>query len=179
MFFVSTLAEDGSPSVGSELSCSPTPSSRTSSTSYTTVKAATATPGPAITVRQGNDDVAAKLLSIDEAKDLALLSIAAWNIKRLPWADGDPVIGIGERVFSVSGLGAGGGAVSQGLVGDVSAAGIQHDAPIGPQFQGAPSTSGEVVGVSSRRLPAVGLRAGRGRFAPLIRDSCEKVLQCP
>jgi S1-C subfamily serine protease len=181
VFFVSTLAEDGSPSVGSAFVVFSDAEQSYLLTSYNTIRAATATPGPAITVRQGNDEIGAKLLSIDQDKDLALLSIARGNVKRLPWAEGDPIIGVGERVFSVSGLGAGGGAVSQGLVGDISAAGVQHDAPIGPQFQGAPllNSSGEVVGVSSRAYAPLGFKPDAVWFAPLIRDACAKVLQCP
>lgn len=181
VFFVSTLAEDGSPSVGSAFVVFSDAEQSYLLTSYTTVRAATASPGPAIKVRQGNDEIDAKLLSVHEEKDLALLSIARGNVKRLPWAEGDPIIGVGERVFSVSGLGAGGGAVSQGLVGDVSAAGVQHDAPIGPQFQGAPllNSNGEVVAVSSRAYAPLGFAPDAVWFSPLIRDSCERVLQCP
>lgn len=181
VFFVSTLAEDGSPSVGSAFVVFSDAEQSYLLTSYRTIKAATVSPGPPIKARQGNDDIDAKLLSVDPDKDLALLSINRGNIKRLPWADGDPIIGIGERVFSVSGLGAGGGAVSQGLVSDVSAAGIQHDAPIGPQFQGAPllNSNGEVVAVSSRAYAPVGFAPDAVWFAPLIKDSCARVLQCP
>jgi S1-C subfamily serine protease len=102
-------------------------------------------------------------------------------VKRLPWADGKPIIGIGERVFAVSGLGAGGGAVTQGLVGEVSGAGIQHDAPIGPQFQGAPllNSNGEVVGVASRAYSPIGFAPDAVWFSPLIQSACDKVLQCP
>lgn len=180
VFFVSTLAEDGSPSVGSAFVVFSDAEQSYLLTSYNTIRAATVSPGPAIKVRQGNDEIDATLLSADDKKDLALLSIARGNLKRLPWAEADP-IGVGERVFSVSGLGAGGGAVSQGLVGDVSAAGVQHDAPIGPQFQGAPllNSNGEVVAVSSRAYAPLGFAPDAVWFAPLIRDSCERVLQCP
>lgn len=181
VFFVSTLAEDGSPSVGSAFVVFSDAEQSYLLTSYNTIRATTRSPGPPILVRQGNDEIGAKLLSVDQDKDLALLSIARGNVKRLPWAEGDPIIGVGERLFSVSGLGAGGGAVSQGLVGDISAAGIQHDAPIGPQFQGAPllNSSGEVVGVSSRAYAPLGFAPDAVWFAPLIRDACAKVLQCP
>ena len=182
VFFVSTLAEDGSPSVGSAFAVFSDAEQSFLLTSFATVRAATQSPGPAITVRQDNDEVDARIQSVDESKDLALLSIQRGNIERIPWAEGNPVIGVGERVFAVSGLGPGsGGAVSQGLIGDVSSAGLQHDAPIGPQFQGAPllNSNGEVVGIASRRYAPIGFTPDAVWFAPLIRSACERVLQCP
>lgn len=182
VFFVSTLAEDGSPSVGTAFAVFSDAEQSFLMTSYATIRAATQTPGPPIRVRQNGEEIDARIQSVDPDRDLALLSIARGNVERIPWADGDPVIGIGERVFSVSGLGAGaGGAVSQGLVGDVSAAGVQHDAPIGPQFQGAPllNSNGEVVAVSSRAYAPLGFATDDVWFAPLIRSACDKVLQCP
>jgi S1-C subfamily serine protease len=181
VFFISTLAEDGSPSVGSAFSVFSDADQTFLLTSYNTVRAATQTPGPAIKARQGNDELDAKIQSVDPDKDLALLSINRGNIKRLPWADGSPSISVGERVFAVSGLGGGGGAVSQGLVGDVSAVGIQHDAPVGPQFQGAPllNSNGEVVGIASRAYAPLGFSPDAVWFAPLIKSACDKVLQCP
>ena len=183
VFFVSTLGEDGSPSVGSAFVVFSDAEQTFLLTSLTTVKASTREPRPPIVVRQGGEEIDARLVSWEDdgAHDLALLSIARGNIERLPWAEGDPIIGIGERVFAVSGLGAGGGAVSQGLVGDVSGAGVQHDAPIGPQFQGAPllNSNGEVVGVASRAYAPLGFAPDAVWFAPLIRTACEKVLQCP
>jgi S1-C subfamily serine protease len=181
VFFVSTLAEDGSPSVGSGFVVFSDAEQTFLLTSYTTVRAATQSPGPPIKVRQGNDEIDARIQSVDPEKDLALLSINRGNVKRLPWADGNPIIGIGDRVFAVSGLGLGGGAVSQGLVGDVSLVGIQHDAPIGPQLQGAPlvNSNGEVVGIASRAYAPLGFAPDAVWFAPFIKTACDKVLQCP
>jgi S1-C subfamily serine protease len=181
VFFVSTLAEDGSPSVGSAFVVFSDADQSFLLTSYATVRAATQSPGPPIKVRQGNDEIDARIQSVDPDKDLALLAINRGNVKRLPWADGNPIIGIGDRVFAVSGLGAGGGAVSQGLVGDLSSVGIQHDAPIGPQLQGAPlvNSNGEVVGVASRAYAPLGFAPDAVWFSPLIKTACDKVLQCP
>lgn len=183
VFFVSTLAEDGSPSVGSAFVVFSDAEQSFLLTSLRTVKAATRQPGPPITVRQGSDEIEARIVSWEDdgAHDLALLSINRGNVKRLPWAEGDPIIGVGDRVFAVSGLGAGGGAVSQGLVGDVSAVGVQHDAPVGPQFQGSPllNSAGEVVGVASRAYAPLGFVPDAVWFSPVIQKACEKVLQCP
>jgi S1-C subfamily serine protease len=181
VFFVSTLAEDGSPSVGSAFAVFSDAESSFLLTSYNTVRAAAVSPGPPIRVRDGEEEIDARLIARDEGRDLALLSIPRGNVERIPWASGDPLIGIGERVFSVSGLGAGGGAVSQGLVGDVSSVGIQHDAPVGPQFQGAPllNSNGEVVGVSSRSYAPLGFSPDAVWFSPLITSACDQVLDCP
>jgi S1-C subfamily serine protease len=181
VFFVSTLAEDGSPSVGTAFVVFSDAESSFLLTSYNTVRAAGVSPGPEIRVRDGEEEIGARLVARDEGRDLALLSIARGNIERLPWASGSPIIGIGERVFSVSGLGAGGGAVSQGLVGDVSSVGVQHDAPVGPQFQGAPllNSNGEVVAVSSRAYAPLGFAPDAVWFAPLITSACDQVLDCP
>ena len=88
----------------------------------------------------------------------------------------------GDRVFALSGLGASGGAVSQGFVADVSSAGIQHDAAIGPSFQGGPivNSKGEVVGVASRTYTGnLGFVTDDVYFAVPIRAACDKVLRCP
>ena len=71
--------------------------------------------------------------------------------------------------------------MTQGLVSDVSAAGIQHDAPVGVQFQGGPliTASGDVVGVTSRVYSPLGFRSDSVWFAPTIRLACDKVLRCP
>lgn len=183
VFFVSTLGEDGGPSVGTAFVVFSDAEQTFLLTSLATVRASTREPRPPLRVRQGGEEIDARLVSWEEdgAHDLALLSIARGNLERLPWAEGDPVIGVGERVFAVSGLGAGGGAVSQGLVGDVSGAGIQHDAPIGPQFQGAPllNSNGEVVGVASRVYAPLGFAPDAVWFAPVIQRACEQVLSCP
>lgn len=183
VFFVNTVGEDGTPSVGTAFVVFSDAEQTFLLTSLSTVRASTREPRPPLRVRQGSEEIDARLVSWedDRAHDLALLSIPRGNIERLPWAEGDPIIGVGDRVFAVSGLGTSGGAVSQGLVGDVSAAGIQHDAPVGPQFQGAPllNSSGEVVGVASRAYAPLGFAPDAVWFSPLIQTACEQVLSCP
>lgn len=183
VFFVTTLAEDGSPAVGTAFVVFSDAEQSFLLTSLTTVRAATRDPRPPIRLRQGSDEVEARLVSWEDdgAHDLALLSVDRGNLPRLPWAERDPIIGVGDRVFAVSGLGAGGGAVSQGLIGDVSGVGLQHDAPIGPQFQGSPllNSSGEVVGMASRAYAPLGFAPDAIWFAPFITTACERVLQCP
>jgi S1-C subfamily serine protease len=178
-WFVATTGEDGSPSVGSAFVVFSDGDSSFLVTSYATVAAATHQPGPKIELRKGDEHLDAKLETSEPAKDLALLSVRRGNLKRLAWADGEP--SIGERVFAISGLGSTGASASQGLVSDVSNVGLQHDAPVGVQFQGGPlvNSSGEVVGVASRAYRPLGFAADAVWFAPAIRSTCERLLKCP
>lgn len=177
-FFVTTLDEDGAPSVGSGFVVFSDAEQSFLLTSFTTVRAASRAPGPDIKARQGDAELPATLVAWEEGRDLALLSVPKGGVPRLPWADKTTT---GERLFSVSGLGGAGGSASQGLVGDVSAAGIQHDTPIGVQFQGAPlvNASGEVVAVSSRTYAPLGFAPDDVYFAPPVGDACIELLACP
>ena len=84
-------------------------------------------------------------------------------------------------MFSVSGLGAAGGSISQGFVADVSSAGVQHDAAVGAAFQGGPliSSNGEVVAVSSRAYAPLGFQSEAVFFGIPAKGTCDKVLKCP
>jgi S1-C subfamily serine protease len=88
---------------------------------------------------------------------------------------------VGDRVFVVSGLGAAGGAISQGFVADVSGNGIQHDTPIGAAFQGGPliDSQGRVLGVASRRYSPLGFAPEDVFFAVPIGTACSGVIRCP
>ena len=177
-FFVSTLDEDGAPSVGSGFVVFSDAEQSFVLTSYATVSAATRAPGPEVRLRKGDEELVADMVSWEQGRDLALLSIPRGGIERVPWAERATT---GERVFSVSGLGGAGGSASQGLVGDVSAAGIQHDTPVGVQFQGGPlvNASGEVVGIASRSYAPLGFPPDDVYFAPAIADACIELLVCP
>lgn len=181
LFFVTTLDEAGQPSVGSAFAVASDAEQTLAVTSYTTVRAATRTPGPAVTVRQGTDEVRAQLWTWQEDKDLALLIIDKGSVPALELAPEDAPVGTGERVFAVSGLGSAGGAISQGFVADLSAAGVQHDAGVGPSFQGGPlvNSAGAVIGVSSRTYSPLGFASDGVLFAPLARSACERILRCP
>ena len=177
-FFVSTLDEDGAPSVGSGFVVFSDAEQSFVLTSYATVSAATRAPGPEVRLRKGDEELVADMVGWEQGRDLALLSIPRGGIERVPWAQRATT---GERVFSVSGLGGAGGSASQGLVGDVSAAGIQHDTPVGVQFQGGPlvNASGEVVGITSRTYAPLGFPPDDVYFAPAITDACIELLVCP
>ena len=181
VWFVRTLDEAGQPSVGSAFVVASDSNQTFMLTSFTTVRAATKRPGPQVVVRKGNQELKADLYTWEDAKDLALLVIAKGDIPKLSFAPRDPPLKVGERVFSVSGLGSAGTAVSQGSVADVSANGIQHDAAVGQGFQGGPlvNSKGELLGVASRAYAPLGFTSEGVFFSLPIRGACEKVLRCP
>jgi S1-C subfamily serine protease len=180
VFFVSTLDSSGGPSVGTAFVAFSDAETSYLLTSYTTIAAATQSPAPAVTLRkQGQDDLTATVYTWDPVKDLALLSVAKPNLPALKWADGEPKVG--DRVFAISGLGSTGAAITQGFVADVSAEGMQHDAPVGAQFQGGPllNSDGQVVGIASRSYSPLGFTSETVWFAVLVHQTCDDVLRCP
>ncbi len=181
VWFVSTLDENGQPSVGSAFVVFADAEQSFLLTSYNTVRAATQSPAPTIKARKGDEELEVSLNGWDEANDLALLVIDKANLPALTWAKGDPPAVTGDRVFVVSGLGATGGAISQGFIADLSATGLQHDAPVGAAFQGGPlvNSKGEVLAVASRAYSPLNFDPGAVFFGVPIRNSCSKVLRCP
>jgi S1-C subfamily serine protease len=182
LFFVSSLDEGGAATVGTGFVVASDSNQSLLLTSYSTVRAASHQPGPAITVRQGDQQVKAQLWTWQEDKDLALIIVQKGNVPRISFAPRSPAVKTGDRVFALSGLGASGGAISQGFVADVSSAGIQHDAATGPSFQGGPllNSKGEVVGVASRTYTGnLGFVTDDVYFGVPIRVACERVLRCP
>lgn len=181
LFFVSTLAEAGQPSVGTAFVLFSDSERSFLITSHTTIRAATAEPGPGIEVRQGDRTINVELNAWDEGRDLALL--VAEDDPNLPAISvADPSsIDVGDRVFALSGLGTSGGALTQGVTADVSANGIQHDAPIGPQFQGGPllNAEGQLIGITSRRYAPLGFLPDDVFFAVPVREACAQLVQCP
>jgi S1-C subfamily serine protease len=182
VFFVSTLDENGQPSVGSGFVVSSDSGQTFLLTSYTTIRAATRQPAPPITVtKTGQPDMKATLNGWDAENDLALLIVTKGSLPALKWAEGSPIAAVGDRVFVVSGLGAKGGAISQGFVADVSANGIQHDSPIGAAFQGGPllNSKGEVLASASRTYSPLKFAPEAVFFGVPIRNACSSVLHCP
>ena len=180
LFFIRSLDQSGAPTVGTGFAVASDNDQTFVVTSYSTVAAATVRPGPAIEVRQSDVVVKATLQTWDESKDLALLIVQKGKVPTLQFASKSSVK-TGERVFALSGLGAQGGAGTQGFVADVSAPGIQHDASIGQAFQGGPlvDSDGKVVGVSSRNYAPLGFKSDAVWWAPPIRAACDKILKCP
>lgn len=180
MWFVVTKDDAGAPSVGSAFVVASDSAQSFLLTSFTSVKALTQAPTPSLSVRKGNEEIAATLWTWDEARDLALLVVEKGGQPRLKWADGNSA-SIGDRVFAISGLGAANGAITQGAVADVSASGVQHDAAVGPSFQGGPlvNSQGEVLAVASRTYSPLGFAPRDVYFGVPIRAACESVLRCP
>jgi len=181
LWFVHTLDENGQASVGTAFVVASDDQNALLVTSYTTVHAATRSPGPDVMVRHGTEDIKATLWTWQEERDLALLVIPKPGAPHLPWATGSPPIRTGERVFALSGLGGAGAAITQGFVADISAPALQHTAPVGQQFQGGPlvNSKGEVLAVASRTYAPLGFAADQVTFAVPVGMSCEKVLKCP
>jgi S1-C subfamily serine protease len=182
VYFVNTLDQNGAPSPGTAFVVFSDSKNSYLLTSYTAVQAATQSPGPPVTLQKpGQNDLTATVFTWDPSKDLALLQVDTPNLPALAWAPADSTPKIGDRLFAISGLGSGGAAITQGFIADVSADGLQHDAPIGTQFQGGPllNSDGEVVAVGSRTYSPLGFDPQSVFFAPVIRASCDVVLKCP
>ncbi len=181
IYLVTTTDENGQPSVGTAFVLFSDSERSFLLTSYTTVRAATVTPGPAVQVRGAGGELGVELTNWDPARDLALLVAEdAPNLPAIEIADPSSIM-TGDRIFSVSGLGAAGASIVQGFVADSSANAIQHDAPVGVQFQGGPllDSSGMLVGISSRSYAPLGFVPDTVFFGVPVREACTEVVQCP
>jgi S1-C subfamily serine protease len=181
VWFVSTLDEQGAPSVGSAFVVFSDSEQSFLLTSYEVVRAATVEPAPDVVLRQGDQELVATVFTWDEGRDLALLALPIGSQPALAFVADPNSIETGERVFAVSGLGATGASVAQGVVADAAGNAIQHDTPLGAAFRGGPllASDGTVVGVSSRRYAPLGFDPLAVFFAPPIRLACEVVITCP
>lgn len=177
---VATVDVDGAASVGTAFVVASDSDRSFLITSFNTVRAATARPGPPIRLRKGNESIDAELWTWQESRDLALLIVKQPSMPRLDWGISSDVR-LGQQIFAVSGFGTGGGAITQGFIADVSSNGVQHTAALGAHFQGAPllSDRGLVLGVASRNYEPYGFPSDGVWFAPPIRAACETVLKCP
>lgn len=181
VFLVSSMDEAGQPSVGTAFVLFSDSERSFLLTSYATVRAATVQPGPGVQVRQGGNVLDVQLTAWDEGRDLALLTAEeSPNLPAVKLAAPSSVAP-GDRLFAISGLGSEGGALVQGVVSDVSASAIQHDAPIGPQFRGGPllNRSGELIGIASRSFAPLGFVPETVFFGIPVREACVELVQCP
>lgn len=180
VWFVTTADVAGAPRVGTAFGVFSSPDGVTFLlTSFSVVRAAAVVPGPPVTVRSADGtETGAAIVSVDESRDLALLSVDRPGQPTLDWADGAPAVA--DRIFAVSALGAEGASVLEGRVVDVSAAGILHDLPVGGPFLGAPvlNASGEVVAVASTSYAPLGFAPEGVLWAVPVRAACEVVLDC-
>lgn len=182
VYTVATLDEAGLPSVGTGFSVINDGADTYFVTSYTTIKAATVAPGPAVTIRKGTEEVTATVWNWDAARDLALIKAPRADVPVLDWVPAaDQAGAVGTRVFPVSGLGGAGAALTNGMIIDQSASGFQHDAPLGAAFQGGPivNVDGKVVGVASLTYAPLGFDAGpQIHFAVPVEDVCQRLISC-
>jgi S1-C subfamily serine protease len=181
VWFVRTLDDAGQPSVGAAFAVASDSDETLLLTSHAVVRAATFAPGPPVFVRKGDQEVRATLWTWQPERDLALLVLNRGNQPKLDFAPTNPPLKTGERVFAMSGLGAAGGAVTQGFVADVSGSAIQSDAAVGTHFQGGPliNSEGRVLGVASRTFAPLGFQSDGVYFSVPIRQACDRVLRCP
>ncbi len=179
MWVVRTFDEAGAPAVGTAFVVAADGQRSFLLTSYDVIRAATRDPGPVVTLRQGTTDMKATLWTWDEANDIALLIVDEPSLPKLAWGRPNDVR-LGSQIFALSALGTAGGAVTQGFVADVSAAGLQHTAPLGAAFRGGPLTDdrGRVIGIASRTFSPLGFTSDGVYFAPPIGVACRKVLRC-
>ncbi|MBV9661991.1 MAG: trypsin-like peptidase domain-containing protein [Acidimicrobiales bacterium] len=181
VFFVHTQDANGQPSVGAAFVVSSNGSDSLLITSYTTVAAATRSPGPNVYVRQGNTDTQVTVRSWDPPYDLALLILPKGGLPALTAAPTNPAPQPGDRLFAVSGLGSAGASLAQGTVVDVSGNGLALDDAVSPAFQGGPvvNQAGQVVGVASRSYAPLGFPNDGIWYSPYVQAACNKVLTCP
>lgn len=180
-WFVSTLDDTGAPSVGSAFVVFADGERSFLLTSFDVVRAATVEPAPGVLLRKGDEELQAEVFTWDEARDMALLAIAKPSLPALDFVDDPGSVATGDRVFAVSGLGAGGASISQGTVTDAAGNAIQHDAGIGAAHRGGPllDADGRVIGLASRRFAPLGFDPLAVFFAPPIALACESVIRCP
>jgi S1-C subfamily serine protease len=181
VFFVHTLDANGQASVGTAFVVTSDATQSLLVTSYTTIQAATHSPGPPVYIRQGNTDTQVTVRAWDPQYDLALLVAPQPNLRALPAAASTPAPQPGDHIYAVSGLGSAGASITQGAIIDVSASGVTEDAAVGPAFQGGPliNQAGQVVAVASRTYAPLGFTNDGVWFAPYVEAACNKVLSCP
>jgi S1-C subfamily serine protease len=147
-------------------------------TSYAVVEAATRKPSPTVTLRKGEEEIEAQIWNSNPGRDLALLVIPRGGLPVLPLAPATTKIG--DRTFAVAGIGGLGASVTEGLVADVSADGLQHTAPLSDLYRGSPliDEEGRVVGVGSRSYSPLNFLVDDVWFAPGPSNMCESTLNC-
>jgi S1-C subfamily serine protease len=181
LFYVHTLDANGEASVGTAFVISSNATQSLLLTSYTTVAAATRSPGPTVYLQQGTTSTPVTVKTWDASNDLALIILPRGNLPVLAAAPASPGPAIGERVYAISGLGTAGASISEGAISDVSASGQADTAPVGPQFQGGPivNSSGQIVAVASRTFAPLGFTPDGVYYGPYLQAACSKVLTCP
>ena len=181
VWFLSTLDTSGRPSVGTAFVVASEGGTTLFVTSYEAVAAAAADPGPALTLRNGDQEVPVSVWSWDVSSDLALLSADLSDAAPVEWASNEQVASsVGTRVYAISGLGGQGASATPGIVVDLSDVGLQHTAPLGTAWRGAPlvDADGRVLGVASLDYEPLNFPSSDVRFAIRMSQACETILTC-
>jgi hypothetical protein len=174
---VETKTLDGRPTVGTAVAVGEGGDGVILVASYKVVEAATADPGPEITLRRGNDRWTAKVLSWDKALGMAVLTSDA----DLPVAAFAPVndlgVLVGSPVFAISALNQ---AVSPGVVVAVTADGFRHTGAVDTDFLGGPvvGQNGLIVGFALTNYAPDGIPGGSLPWSPTITQLCGSLLTC-
>jgi S1-C subfamily serine protease len=173
---VSTLDEAGRPVEGSGFIAGSFGGQTYILTSLSIVRAATRIPGPDIVVANGGSQVKATLWTWQEDRDLALL-VTGRTAPSLSWADAEPGVKAGDKVYVVSGPG---GALVAGVVSGVSPGSIQHNVFIDEHRQGAPllNEKGQILGMASLALNPGAGPGDTTFFAIPVSAFCDRVLSC-
>ncbi|MDY7106834.1 MAG: serine protease [Actinomycetota bacterium] len=177
---VRTLDVNGQPAVGSSFVIASDAESSLLLTSFDVVRAATAAPGPPVTIEHRGSQVEATVWSWDEDHDLALLRIDQPGLEPLEWADAETnATAVGTRAYAMSGLGGAGATVAPGVIVDQFDGGIRHDVDLGTDHRGGPivDADGAVIGIASNTYdPLQSLEAGH--YAPPILTACTTLVSC-
>jgi len=185
VWFVTTLDEEGRPSVGTAFPVTTDDTSTLMVTSLNTVRASSVTPAPEIelhkTLGTAQDSMKATVVNYDANRDLALLQVQRGGMPVLDWAtDEQQSQALGLRMFPVSGFGGAGASLTSGVISDQNAAGFLHNATIGNQTQGGPivTADAKVLGVASLKYFPLGFDPGETHFSVSINQLCLDLLEC-
>lgn len=183
VFFVHTSDAAGQPSVGTAFVVSSGNGQTLLLTSYTTVAAATRSPGPRVFVSQGNTgaNVAVSVHSVDQSHDLALLVMNKTGYAPVPIAPANTGLQPGQPVYAVSGEGTAGASIVPGAVIDAFSGGVAVNTAVGQAFQGGPiiNSTGQVIAVASRSYAPLGFASSGVYYSPRAQAACDQVLACP
>lgn len=178
VWLIATLGTNGEPSTGSAWVVFSDGEESYLVTSFTAVDAAARKPSPTVTLRKGEEVIEAQIWNTNPGRDLALLVIPRGGLPTLPLAPA--TARMGDRVFAVGGTGGLGASVTEGLIADVSAEGLQHTAPLSDLYRGGPlvDEEGRVVGLASRAYSPLNFFVDDVWFAPGTTNMCESTLAC-
>lgn len=174
LWLVSTRTEVGAAIEGSAFTVGSFGGQTLLLTSLSTVRAATRTPAPEISVSQGSRTVVATLWTWEESRDLALLTVSAGSPSLT--LGNSAAVQRGDRIYT----GAPARAMTPGIVTAAAADGIEHNIVIDGLLEGSPIVNqrGEVVAMASAAYNPGGRGTTTVFVGVPIALACERVLRC-